>query len=88
MPHIVSSSALRNSYAEMSAWCHETGEPAFITKNGNGDLAVMSIDAYEEMQGRLDLVIELFKGHSDVQDGNVHPARQGIATLKQSFGLE
>lgn len=87
MPHIVSSSALRNSYAEMSKWCHETGEPAFITKNGNGDLAVMSIDAYEEMQGRLDLVYALSKGHADVQDGKTHPARQGIASLKSTFGL-
>lgn len=88
MPHIVSSSALRNSYAEMSAWCHETGEPAFITKNGNGDLAVMSIDAYEEMQARLDLVLELSRGHADVQAGRVHLARQGIESLKTAFGLD
>ena len=37
MPHIRSSADLRNSYNEISSFCHEYAEPVFITKNGKGD---------------------------------------------------
>ena len=45
MPTIRSSADLRNSYNEISTFCHNYSEPVFITKNGKGDLAVMSIEA-------------------------------------------
>ena len=48
MPSIRSSADLRNQYNEISTFCHEYDEPVFITKNGKGDLAVMSIEAYEK----------------------------------------
>ena len=47
MPTIKSSADLRNDYNGISTLCHTYGEPVFITKNGKGDLAVMSIEAYE-----------------------------------------
>ncbi len=43
MPAIRPSSDLRNSYNEISAFCHQHNEPVYITKNGTGDLAVLSI---------------------------------------------
>ena len=43
MPAIKSSADLRNNYNEISTFCHNYPEPVFITKNGKGDLAVMSI---------------------------------------------
>ena len=46
MPNIKSSTDLRNNYNEISKFCHES-RASFITKNGQGDLAVMSIEAYE-----------------------------------------
>lgn len=44
---IRSSTALRSDYNSISALAHETGEPVHITKNGDGDLVVMSIEAFE-----------------------------------------
>lgn len=44
---IRSSTALRSDYNSISALAHETGEPVYITKNGDGDLVVMSIEAFE-----------------------------------------
>ena len=44
MPAIKSSADLRNNYNEISKFCHTYPEPVFITKNGKGDLAVMSIE--------------------------------------------
>ena len=47
MPCIRSSTDLRDSYNEVSTFCHENREPVFIAKNGQDDLAVMSIEMYE-----------------------------------------
>ena len=42
------STALRNDYGKISSLAHQTQEPIFITKNGEGDLVVMSVEAFEE----------------------------------------
>lgn len=47
MPHIRPISDLRNNFADISRVVHETSEPVFLTKNGYGDMVVMSIEAYE-----------------------------------------
>ncbi len=47
MPHIRPVSDLRNKFADISRTVHETAEPVFLTKNGYGDMVVMSIEAYE-----------------------------------------
>lgn len=47
MPHIRPISDLRNSFADISRMVHESSEPIFLTKNGYGDMVVMSIEAYE-----------------------------------------
>ncbi len=43
-------SDLRNNFAEISKIVHETQEPVFLTKNGYGDMVVMSVEAYETKQ--------------------------------------
>jgi prevent-host-death family protein len=47
---IRSSTSLRNQYNEISDYCKQTGEPIFLTKNGDGDLVVMSIDAFKKKE--------------------------------------
>jgi len=47
MPKIRPVSDLRNNFADISKIVHETLEPVFLTKNGYGDMVVMSINAYE-----------------------------------------
>ena len=55
MPLIRPISDLRNKAPEISKLCHESGEPVFITKNGESDLVVMSAAAYDREQARLEL---------------------------------
>ena len=43
-------SDLRNNFAEISKTVHETAQPVFLTKNGFGDMVVLSMEAYEAMQ--------------------------------------
>jgi len=49
------STALRNEYNTISTLCKEKRQPIFLTKNGEGDLVVMSIDAYQQREEMLDL---------------------------------
>ena len=53
--YIKPSAAIRNNYNEISELCKRTGEPVYLTKNGEGDLVVMDIDAFERKMKMLDL---------------------------------
>jgi len=68
---------LRNKIQEISEICHDTGEPVFITKNGEGDLVVMSLAAYERDQARLELYRLLGEAEGDVRSGD-----RGISVAK------
>jgi len=59
MPIIKSVSDLRNKFNEISEICHKEGEPVFITKNGEGDLVVMSLAYYEKVESLLELYQKL-----------------------------
>lgn len=49
------SAAIRQNYTEISNLCKSTGEPIFLTKNGEGDLVVMDIAAYDQREKQLEL---------------------------------
>ena len=70
MPAITSSDDLKNNYNEISAFCHSSSEPVFITQNGKIDLAVMSIEAYEELTSRFELYNTLNEGMEDIASSN------------------
>jgi prevent-host-death family protein len=59
MPVIKPISDLRNKAKEISELAHRSDEPIFITKNGEGDLVVMSIAHYGNLQRKLDLYAKL-----------------------------
>ena len=82
MPTIKSSAELRNDYNGISTLCHTYREPVFITKNGKGDLAVMSIETYEQMTARFELYSSLEHGMQDVSDGRTRPLSDAMADLK------
>ena len=67
MPVIRPSSDLRNNYNEISTICHQTNRPVYITKNGAGDLAVMSIELYELLTDKHILYKELEKEISSLE---------------------
>ena len=82
MPNIRSSADLRNNYNDISEFCHTYSEPVFITKNGKGDLAVMSIETYEQLAGRFELYGLIREGMVDVQAGNTRPRSEAISDLR------
>lgn len=73
MPKIISSTTLRNGYNDISEFCHSAREPIFITKNGQGDLALMSIEQYEELISKAEFYKNLEDGLNDLENGKVKP---------------
>jgi PHD/YefM family antitoxin component YafN of YafNO toxin-antitoxin module len=71
---IKASASIRSNYNSISKLCKESGEPVYLTKNGEGDLVVMDIMAFERREKELKLAEDLFhirtarlngaKGHS------------------------
>lgn len=82
MTMIRSSTDLRNRYNDISKQCHTYDEPVYITKNGKGDLAVMSIETYERMQGRLVLYNRITDGLDDIKTGNTSPFHEAMADIR------
>ena len=66
---IKASAALRNDYASISNLAKETKEPIFITKNGEGDLVLMSIDAFEKREQLLGLRAKVLQAEQERVDG-------------------
>lgn len=85
MPNIRSSTDLRNNYNEISTFCHEFREPVFITKNGQGDLAVMSIETYEMLNGKLELYRLLDEGRTAITAGKKRPLSEAVRDIRQEI---
>lgn len=68
MPLIRPISDLRNRAIEISEICHREDQPVFITRNGKGDLVVMSLAHYERMQTTLELYQKL--GEAEALDAS------------------
>lgn len=86
MPTIRPSADLRNNYNDISEFCHTYAEPVFITKNGKGDLAVLSIETYEKLCGKLELYQLLEEGLCEERLGKTKPFHDAISEIRE--GLE
>lgn len=52
-------SDLRNNFAEISKTVHETAQPVFLTKNGYGDMVVLNMEAFENLQFESEIYFKL-----------------------------
>ncbi|HHX60703.1 MAG TPA: type II toxin-antitoxin system Phd/YefM family antitoxin [Epulopiscium sp.] len=69
MPNIRPISDLRNNSNAISEFCKTSREPIFITKNGIGDMVVMSIETYEKQQAQLELYAKLAEAEAEINHG-------------------
>lgn len=70
MPKIMPITDLRNT-TEVSNLCHSSDEPVFITKNGYGDMVIMSMETYDSLCGKLELYTLLNEGLKAEKDGEL-----------------
>jgi PHD/YefM family antitoxin component YafN of YafNO toxin-antitoxin module len=86
MPSIRKSADLCNNYSEISSFCHKYREPVFITKNGEGDLAVMSIETYEELVGKIELHKLIQDGLNQIKNGETITEEEMMKNLNNYIG--
>ena len=63
------SAAIRNNYRKVADYCIETGQPVFLTNNGEGELVVMSIQAWEEERQRMRVEEALLRIEAEDESG-------------------
>lgn len=63
------STCLRNEYNDISAFCKKENQPVYLTKNGEGDLVVMSMKAYSYREEMLDLREKLLEAEAQRVNG-------------------
>ena len=86
MPVIRNSADLSSNYIEIADFCHKFREPVFLTRNGEGDLAIMSIETYEEMSGRNELYRLIKEGIDDIENGRTLTEKEVIKNMQLAMG--
>lgn len=78
------SAAIRQNYNEISELCKKTGDPVYLTKNGEGDLVVMDIVAFDQKEKRLELREQLLEIAEQRKNGVVGiPAKEVSKNLRE-----
>ena len=78
MKRIIPVSDLRNNFAEISKIVHETDEPVFLTKNGYGDMVVMSIEAYEARQFESEIFHKLKEAQIEARSTDIRYSHEEV----------
>lgn len=86
MPQIIPIKDLKNT-SEISTLCHNTDEPVFVTKNGYGDMVIMSMDVYEKTMFMQELYNKLKLAEKQIEDGEVKEAKTVLSDLRKKYGL-
>lgn len=78
------SAAIRQNYNEISDLCKKTGEPVYLTKNGEGDLVVMDIASFDQKMKRLELREQLLEIAEQRKSGAIGiPAKEVSERLRE-----
>lgn len=81
-------SELRNNFNDVATLCNEQGE-VFITRNGFGAYVLMTMDAYEEQQARLDLYQKLAEAEAQIASGAPGLTHEEVfGRLREKYGLK
>ena len=86
MPRIIPIRDLKDT-AAISKLCNESGEPVYITKNGYGDMVIMSMKAYEEKLELLDVYAKLEQAERQLQNGETVEPRAALQKLRAKYGI-
>lgn len=82
-------SDLRNNFAEISKTVHETAKPVFLTKNGYGDMVVLSMEAFESLQFNSEIYFKLQEAEKEAQlTGQRFSSKEVLQEMLDAIGGE
>ena len=86
MPQIIPIKDLKDT-ANVSELCHTLNEPIYITKNGYGDMVLMSMDYYEATQKKWEMYADLEKSEEQIVQGKTKDAKKALQSVRAKYGL-
>ncbi len=82
-------SDLRNHFADISKTVHETAQPVFLTKNGYGDMVVLSMEAYEKLQFDSEVYFKLREAEREAAaTGERYSSKEVLDAMREAIGGE
>ena len=82
-------SDLRNNFADISRIVHETAKPVFLTKNGYGDMVVLSMEAYENLQLESEVNFKLQEAEREAElTDKRYSSKEVLAAMREAIGGE
>ena len=80
-------SDLRNNFADISRTVHETGEHVILTKNGYGDMVVLSMEAFENLQLESEICLKLREAEQEADlTGKRYSSKDVLQAMKDAIG--
>ena len=86
MPQIIPIKDLKDT-ASISELCHTLNEPIYITKNGYGDMVLMSMDCYEAAQKKWQMYADLEISEEQIAQGKTKDAKKALQSVRTKYGL-
>jgi PHD/YefM family antitoxin component YafN of YafNO toxin-antitoxin module len=86
MPHIIPIRDLKNT-SNISKMCHEAAEPIYITKNGYGDMVIMSVEMYEEKLFMMDVYNKLAAAETQIAEGKVLDGDASLKNIREKYNV-
>lgn len=77
-------SDLRNNFADISKTVHETKQPVFLTKNGFGDMVVLSMEAYESLQLESEIYFKLSETERAEQGAKTYTSEEVLEEVRKA----
>ena len=86
MPQIIPIKDLKKT-SEISDMCHKAAEPIYVTKNGYGDMVIMSMETYESTMRQIAMYRDIEISEKQIKAGQVKDARTALREMKAKYGI-
>jgi PHD/YefM family antitoxin component YafN of YafNO toxin-antitoxin module len=86
MPKIIPIRDLKNT-SKISRMCHESDDPIFVTKNGYGDIVIMSMKVYKEKMFMSDIYHKLNAAEEQLAEGKVLDGDESLKKIRDKFNV-
>lgn len=86
MPQIMPIRDLKDT-SSISEMCHNSDEPIYITKNGYGDMVIMSIELFEATQKKWDMYNDIELSEQQIKEGKTKEAKKALSEVRKKYGL-